>query len=233
MGVRPSEHPRSVRRVVAVLVAVAAVRPAEGLSHLLDPDERRRHAGRPDRDAAVTAHALLRLLLGEATGRPPAVHVLRRSCAVCAGPHGRARAGAWHVSLARTPEVVAAAAGTGQVGVDVELERRTCFDGFDGVALGEGERAGSPRQRARTWARKEAVLKADGRGLTVDPRTLLLGPPDRPPTVLSWDGGAVRLVDVASPPGSAAALAVLGGQEPDLLLRDGDALLSAAAPAAG
>lgn len=64
------------------------------------------------------------------------------------------------------------------LGVDVQRCQDTDFPGYDGVALSPREElalaqlTAVERQpwRARVWARKEALLKADGRGLRIDPR---------------------------------------------------------------
>lgn len=63
------------------------------------------------------------------------------------------------------------------LGVDLEAAAGTDFDRFDDVALTSRERehiAATPAdarsaERARLWARKEAWLKATGRGLRLDP----------------------------------------------------------------
>ena len=62
-----------------------------------------------------------------------------------------------------------------------------------------------PAHRARLWVRKEAALKADGRGLSVDPRTVDVR---RQPVVLP--GGVVQVSDIAVPDGWAGAVAVVG-----------------------
>jgi phosphopantetheinyl transferase (holo-ACP synthase) len=78
------------------------------------------------------------------------------------------------------------------------------------VALAPGEVSADP---ARTWVRKEAVLKAAGTGLSVDPREVdvthdALGSP--------WPGVVVD-VPVAD---FACAAAVLGVQHVEVLVRE-------------
>ncbi|RAM38691.1 4'-phosphopantetheinyl transferase family protein [Arthrobacter globiformis] len=95
-----------------------------------------------------------------------------------AGPSGPAvlaslsRAGDWCLLAATTDERVLG------VGVDLEGSTAAGFDGFGLVALSERERehlqrvepALRPRFQTLLWTRKEAVLKALGRGLAaVDP----------------------------------------------------------------
>lgn len=156
-----------------------------------------------DGDLRAAAEALLQRLLVEVTGdRQPVV----RRCPRCGGPHGRPELPGLplHASLSRTPgRVAAAVSGAGPVGVDVETVERTGFDGFAAVALAPGERAADLPARARAWTRKEAVLKAAGTGLRVDPRTVDVRD-DR--LVDPWPA---RLVDVPVPAGTACAAAVL------------------------
>jgi 4'-phosphopantetheinyl transferase len=112
------------------------------------------------------------------------------------------------------------------VGIDIEATGEAwpikAGVGFDRIAFAPTEREdlarlppeGRDAWRRRAWVRKEAVLKATGLGLAVDPDTLLLEG-DR---VAAWpleldpefrDG--VSLVDLLMPDaGTVAALAWLG-----------------------
>lgn len=172
----------------------------------------------------VDAADLLRRLLAEVTGSGG--HELVRRCGACAGPHGKpeVRGGEAHVSLSRTGTlVVVAVTAAGPVGVDVETDEATSFAGFAGVALAPGERAGTVAQRARLWTAKEAVLKAAGVGLTVDPRAVRVRG-----HAVDWPAapGPVQLLDVPSPVGTTCTAAVLTDRRPRVRLVDGDALLS-------
>ena len=151
-------------------------------------------------DGAASAYALLSDVLGH-------VPTLQRTCLVCGGPHGKPRVdGGPHVSLSYAGGLVAVAVCAGApVGVDVEVLAATAFDGFADVALAPDEVDGPPAHRARLWVRKEAALKADGRGLSVDPRTVDVR---RQPVVLP--GGVVQVSDIAVPDGWAGAVAVVG-----------------------
>src|SRR5258705_7785908 len=76
-----------------------------------------------DRSDFVAAHLLVRACGGEVLGRSPADLTLSQQCPTCAGPHGPPRlapAEGLAVSLAHTRGHVAACAGPGPVGVDVE-----------------------------------------------------------------------------------------------------------------
>ena len=74
-----------------------------------------------------------------------------------------------------------------------------------------------PGGDARAWARVEAVLKADGRGLTVDPARVRVVDASVPGS--DWaaridDGAPVAGWDVAGPPGILVAVAVDLGTAP-------------------
>ena len=100
------------------------------------------------------------------------------------------------------------------VGVDLEQSAGVGFPGFDDVALTPTERrrlaALAPEDampwRAAAWARKEALLKARGTGLRVEPASVeaFAGLPDG--TVLV----DLDTVALGLPAGFAAALAVVG-----------------------
>lgn len=100
------------------------------------------------------------------------------------------------------------------VGVDLEHSSRVVFPGFDDVALTPAERqllAAVPPDRATlwrasAWARKEALLKARGTGLRVDPTTVeAFAEPAGGDDLVELD-----IVALGLPAGFAAALAVAG-----------------------
>ena len=175
--------------------------------------------------AADPAHRLALELARRLTGTDAGA--LRHACPYCGetthgvpfvdGPNGSLA-----LSLSRAPGVVAAAASlTGTIGIDVERTGAADFAGFAGVALHPDETVPADAAGAtRTWVRKEAVLKALGSGLRVDPRSILLSAPvDSPvdsPAVLRWADArppsVVELRDLDGPPGYLAALAVIGGR---------------------
>lgn len=111
--------------------------------------------------------------------------------------------------------LLAISAGT-EVGVDIELVRAAHADiatarefmtpdelgAFDALS-------GADRVQAffRCWTRKEAFLKCDGRGLTLDPKGEEVGVTGAPRVA----GGHVEIVDLGGVEGSSAAVAVRGG----------------------
>ncbi|MFK4836035.1 chemotaxis protein CheY [Microbacterium sp. ZW T2_14] len=98
---------------------------------------------------------------------------LSNPCVRCGGPHGPVRttdASARPAVAYASGIAVAAVAspGAGAFAIDVEVEIDTVRDaaGLNGIL---GDREGV---RLQDWVRVEAALKADGRGLRVDPGTV-------------------------------------------------------------
>jgi 4'-phosphopantetheinyl transferase len=131
---------------------------------VLSPLERARYDASPS-DPFLLGRLVLRRLVGELTGVAPEDVPLAAVCPDCGGPHGRpvVAGSALHVSLSHSAvAVVAAASWDGPVGVDVEpLEQSAAALAAVGSVAGEASLV--------RWTRVEAVLKADGRGLRVDP----------------------------------------------------------------
>lgn len=165
--------------------------------------------------------------------------VIERRCPRCGGGHGRpivavAADGAArpHVSLSRAGVTVAVAVTfAGPVGIDIESIRAVSRAPLDPVAFGPVERAallsatgpGADQARAWLWTSKEAVLKAAGLGLRIDPSELTVSVPGRDdgaqPTLDAWPGAPfsverMRLVRLAPGPGLVGTVAVLAGALP-------------------
>lgn len=125
---------------------------------------------------ALPAHDLLRAQAALFHGVPPDRIVLGHACPRCGSDeHGRpfllptaiVRHPA-HVSLARAGRLsVVVLTDAGPVGVDVEPAGAADFPGFDDVARHPDEHG---TDATISWVRTEALLKAYGLGLAVDPR---------------------------------------------------------------
>lgn len=221
---------------------------AAALVGLLDDHERDRLAGLrrpPDRARYLAAHALVRLVLA-GDGAAAARLTFDRTCR-CGAPHGKpVLPGGPGFSLSHSGELVGVAVRpAGAVGLDLEQVRSV----VDLAALAthvyspaELARDPAPTHAAffRTWARKEALLKATGEGLTAPMTAITLteggavarwvGPDDAdadadtdtdgtPPRPSMW------LRDLTPAPDHPAAVAGPGEQAPEVVEADGDAVL--------
>lgn len=131
----------------------------------------------------VPADELLRDEVARFHGVPVHVVEISRTCPRCGSSgHGRPRVRATEalprpasVSLSRAGSFsVVAVTDAGAVGVDVEGLGAADFTGFDGVALHPEESLEGTTSSTQMWTRKEALLKACGLGLAVDPATFRL-----------------------------------------------------------
>lgn len=154
-----------------------------------------------DRRRFVTSRILLKTAVGRLADVPPGLVLLSYDCTHCGKPHGRpvvigpTAAVRWQVSLSHAgQQVMVAVTDIGPVGVDVESVAATGFEGFVDVALTSTERTEVERclpesrlwARAVYWARKEAVLKATGHGLRIDPASLEVSAPHRTAALTGW-----------------------------------------------
>ncbi|MBO9533985.1 MAG: 4'-phosphopantetheinyl transferase superfamily protein [Solirubrobacteraceae bacterium] len=130
-----------------------------------------------DRRRSLLAHALLRQLLSAVTGTPPAELVLERRCAGCgATDHGRPYlSGGPSFGISHGGDVAAVVLGAPDASVAVDVEavqlperwdavRRHAFSADEWDATAHDPGAG----RTQLWARKEAVVKATGHGLSIE-----------------------------------------------------------------
>lgn len=174
-----------------------AAPPSEGLLADLDDSEQARAAAISHpltRRHFVAGHALLRRVLGRRLGLPPRAVPIDRACRHCgADDHGKPFVTGvdpptvFSFSAASGVVAVAVASG-GELGVDIEEPRprgwlRDC--------------PGAPSS-ARSWVRLEALLKATGHGLTVEPTALLITEEAGVPVLAKWpfgDPSAIRLID--------------------------------------
>ena len=167
-------------------LAEPAVGVGEEDASLLDAQEAARAKNfvfERDRVRYVRAHAGLRRLLGRMLDMPS------RELQFEAGSHGkpslRGRAGRLDFNLSHGGDLCAVAVAHGRsVGVDIEPWReisgaaelsRTVFSPAEQAAWSLRPTVGQQRDFLRLWTRKEAVLKAVGLGLAVDPCRVHVG----------------------------------------------------------
>ena len=222
---------------------------APRLAGLLDHTERERwqvYRRDADRERFLAGCSLAKTVIAACTGQRPAQVSFDRTCRQCGRPHGKpaVRGGGPELSVAHSGDLVAVAVTTAPVGVDVEqLEGRAReLGGGDPAALArkvlaEQEQAAlaavHPSGRARAflvaWTRKEAVTKAQGDGLRVPFRDVVVAAEAAAPRLVAWpypqDPRGVSLLDLDTEPGYVAALAVLGRCD-TVRVRDGSALLA-------
>ncbi|MEU3396593.1 4'-phosphopantetheinyl transferase superfamily protein [Streptomyces filamentosus] len=203
----------------AVVATTREVLDRPGLGpHLLAPWERRRlDAVRVPsrRDDVLAARLLLRLCAARLTGRPPEAAGPAQHCPECGRDgHGRPRLPGHPglgVSLSHADGLVAAAAGPGRVGVDVEPAARrpgplpVLRRLLPEAELREAARHPDPGPALlRAWVRAEARFKA--------------GPPGAEPVLLlEWTDrprAAVAALAATAPPALLPLAALPGGAAP-------------------
>ncbi|MEV2277347.1 4'-phosphopantetheinyl transferase superfamily protein [Nocardiopsis sp. NPDC049922] len=215
---------------------------ADRLLRLLDGTERARNdrfRHQTDRDRHLLGRAMARLALARLAQCPPEEVTFDLVCRSCEEkertgadpgerePHGKpvpsGPARGWEVSVSHSGEWVAlAVAEEAPVGVDVErVSAARDLDGLVGYTLADAERsvwdALPPLERTGAffgyWARKEALLKATGLGLSGGLRRVVVSPPHAEARLESWSGGggpeAAWLTDLDRGADYRAALAVL------------------------
>lgn len=168
-----------------------------------------------DRRCFALVRGALRRAVAGALGGDPA------SVAFTEGPHGKpavAGAGDLHVNVSHTDGLALLALGRdAPLGVDVERARddvnaldlaRRYFAPAEADALEALPAPERPRAFLRLWTRKEAVLKASGRGIGGGLTVPVTGDARDWTTVVSPDLGPFWLLDLDVGPDHVAALAV-------------------------
>ncbi len=145
------------------------------------------------------AWRLLRELLA-AAGFPDAV--LTNPCGQCGGPHGpvHVNGAPWRASVSYAGGLAVAGIGASPAfGIDAEPVADAVRDAAGGVSGG-----------LLHWVRAEAVLKADGRGIRVDPADVTIAEyaPGRWTARLPATAAAYSGAEVSGPPGLLTAVAV-------------------------
>ncbi|WP_351223130.1 4'-phosphopantetheinyl transferase superfamily protein [Streptomyces sp. NPDC002133] len=201
------------------------------LLDVLDEGERERCAQfrrEEHRGLYLTAHVLARRVVAAQLSVDPRDVIFVLVCKHCTEPRGRPHG---KPTLPGTPlelslshsgrRVMVALTTAGPVGVDVEEVARQAdlpLDVLSAPERAELERLPSVDRAGaftRYWARKEAVLKATGEGLMVDPATLTVTGPAAPAQLIEWRERPephlpVRLEDLDEGDDYRAAVAVVG-----------------------
>jgi 4'-phosphopantetheinyl transferase len=226
------------------------------LLDFLNPIESTRHSAlrrAADRDRFASAHILTRVVL--ASYQPSYVDdvAIRATCKLC-GAVGHGKPALWDTDPLFTFSYAYAGARVGvavarvPVGLDVvmmseadEATRVAALAPAESAILAERPTPEWPHAVTRTWARKEALLKATGDGLSVPLADLVVSASNAEPALLTWAGGPevkdVQLADLAPGAGHVGALALLTQDAIDpeknlpytVMEFDGEPLLAAAA----
>ncbi|SEP28807.1 4'-phosphopantetheinyl transferase family protein [Amycolatopsis saalfeldensis] len=195
---------------------------------LLDDVERGRHEAyrlELDQRRFLTGRVLAKTLAAERLGVPVETVVFDATCADCGKPHGRPRVpGADLVlSISHSGELIGVAATAGvPVGLDVESSSRRADASLIEYALSPAEQealAGLPdTERSAAffvyWTRKEAVMKATGKGLKIPLQSITFSPYNAPAELVAssdpaLDPARTRLADLKAADGHRAAVAAL------------------------
>jgi 4'-phosphopantetheinyl transferase len=159
---------------------------------------------RTGRSTAVT-ELLVATVVGELTGHVEDV-TYTHLCPLCGSDrHGRplvvGRPGCG-ISVAHAgPATAVAGVRDATIGVDFEVASDAVFPSVGAVLLNAREHADGPGDLARTWVRKESLVKALGTGLTLDLRGIQVSGASEWPEVrrlpAPFDSVAVRMRDLA------------------------------------
>ncbi|WP_460404663.1 4'-phosphopantetheinyl transferase family protein [Actinophytocola sediminis] len=213
---------------------------------LLDDHERTRYGNyrrEIDQLRFLTGRTLIRAVTADLLGIEPAAVTIDASCYDCGKPHGKPRVvapGAPEVSISHSGQRVALAVVAGApVGVDVEEIRDAEVDGLARIAFSavEQERFGQVPAPALLsafftyWARKEAVVKATGKGMSVAMSSFTLAAHDAAPSVLTSETAEVvpatiRMADLDAGADYRASLAVFTDQELTVTEQPADELIA-------
>ncbi|WP_166640024.1 4'-phosphopantetheinyl transferase superfamily protein [Amycolatopsis sp. SID8362] len=204
----------------------------ERFLRLLDEAEQDRFAAyRQDADKRrfLTGRVLAKTAAAERLGLAVEAVKFDATCEDCGKPHGRPRVpGAdLTLSISHSGDLIGLAATPSvPVGLDVETANRRADDGLIDYALSPAEAAHlaglDPDAKAAAffvyWTRKEAVMKATGKGLRIPLQSITFSRYDEPARLVSsgdasLDPARTRLVDLKAADGYRAAIAVLTTEE--------------------
>ncbi|PRX50180.1 4'-phosphopantetheinyl transferase [Prauserella shujinwangii] len=208
------------------------VPPAGEFLALLDDVERQRYGAyrrEADQRRFLTGRVLAKTLAGERLGLDPGAVRFDATCADCGKHHGPPRLPGMPLALSIShsgDRVGIALTGGAPVGLDVEAVTRKADDGLIEYALSDAERSAVASLTATErgaafftyWSRKEAILKATGRGLRLPLRGITVSGHAEPARLVAAEAGEpsparTRLADLAPGADYRAAVAVLTSQE--------------------
>jgi 4'-phosphopantetheinyl transferase len=215
---------------------------------LLDDIERERYEAyrqAVDRARFLTGRVVTKAALGAAIGLDPKDVVLDSTCPDCGRTHGKPRivppsgytGQLPDMSISHSGNLVGVAVTPGlPVGIDVEQERDVEVDGLVRMTLSAAEQTAwsavpeADRDAAffTYWARKEAILKATGRGLSIAMTKVTVTPWDQTPRVLESSASEVdiarlHLAQLDAGAGYRACVAVIADPPADLEVSINDA----------
>jgi 4'-phosphopantetheinyl transferase len=202
------------------------------LLELLDPIEHARYTAyhrAVDQARFLAGRVVSKALVAQRLGVEPKAVSLDSTCPDCGRPHGKPRVVAAgpvpELSISHSGDLIAVAITDGvPVGVDVEQERDVAVEDLVRMTLSAEEVPAfdsvSPADKDTAfftyWSRKEALLKATGRGLAISMTKVTVTPWNEPPRVLASrssevDTTALRMAELNAGTGYRAAVAVLAG----------------------
>jgi 4'-phosphopantetheinyl transferase len=204
----------------------------ERFLRLLDDVEQGRFdAYRQDADKRrfLTGRVLAKTVAAERLGLAVEAVKFDATCEDCGKPHGRPRVpGAdLTLSISHSGDLIGLAATPSvPVGLDVETATRRSDERLIDYALSPAEAAHltglSDEEKAAAffvyWTRKEAVMKATGKGLRIPLQSITFSRHDEPARLVesgdpALDPATTRLVDLKAADGYRAAIAVLTTDE--------------------
>jgi 4'-phosphopantetheinyl transferase len=194
-----------------------AAEPLGGVQALVSPSDleaARARVAESARRRTLAGRLALRLLVSARLGRDPrlarSLHI-DRGCPDCGEQHGRPSLTGLSVSTSTSGARVLAAVAEAdaRIGVDVEVVPDELWAGFDAYTLHPDETvADGVAARISRWTEKEAVLKAAGVGLRVEPSAFRFADgaaaTGMPSGAGGLDPGAWRAVEHTSTPALAA-----------------------------
>lgn len=226
-------------RVDVWLLPLTAARTIDTFSDE-DRDRGRRYLREEDAVRASSSNYLLRHAAALLLGTEPDEVRIQRFCATCArvGDHGRPIVIDAHGRRDRTAHLSSshgggyigvAASGSAEVGIDIEPCANALGDETDSLVLTGAEQeelsavsaADKGIHRLATWVKKEAVLKATGIGLSVEPTSVQITGwqvQGCSPALAPFLANGVRVLSVPGVPGHIAAVAVLTSAEADIVV---------------